>query len=112
MCGLQGKRHQQNLARRAAREEQLGLAAKPQTAAAALASGAAATIKIGRPGYKVTKARDPVTGQRSLVFEVDYPEAEEGTQPRHRFMSAYEQRVEAPVRHRKTSQPHMRTKKH
>ena len=27
---------------------------------------------------------------------MDYPEAEEGVQPRHRFMSAYEQRVEAP----------------
>jgi len=27
---------------------------------------------------------------------VDYPEAEEDVQPRHRFMSAYEQRVEAP----------------
>mmetsp|Transcript_15980 Transcript_15980/g.37240 ORF Transcript_15980/g.37240 Transcript_15980/m.37240 type:complete len:190 (+) Transcript_15980:503-1072(+) len=91
----QGKRHQQNLARRAAREEQLGLAAKPNTAKAALAAGRS-SIKIGRPGYKVTKSRDAATKQRSLLFEVDYPEAEEGVQPRHRFMSAYEQRVEAP----------------
>lgn len=53
-------------------------------------------IKIGRPGYKVTKARDLTTNQRSLLFEVDYPEAEDGAQPRHRFMSAYEQKVEAP----------------
>jgi splicing factor 3A subunit 2 len=95
LAHTQGKRHQQNLARRAAREEQMGLAAKPQTGAAALASGKA-TIKIGRPGYKVTKSRDPASGQRTLMFEVDYPEAEEGTQPRHRFMSSYEQRVEAP----------------
>ena len=27
--------------------------------------------------------------------QVDYPEIEEGTKPRHRFMSAYEQRKEA-----------------
>jgi splicing factor 3A subunit 2 len=27
---------------------------------------------------------------------VDYPEAEENCQPRHRFMSSYEQKVEAP----------------
>jgi splicing factor 3A subunit 2 len=27
---------------------------------------------------------------------VDYPEAEDGIQPRHRFMSAYEQKIEAP----------------
>lgn len=53
-------------------------------------------IKIGRPGYKVTKARDLTSNQRSLLFEVDYPEAEDGSQPRHRFMSAYEQKVEAP----------------
>ena len=53
-------------------------------------------IKIGRPGYKVTKARDLTSNQRSLLFEVDYPEAEDGAQPRHRFMSAYEQKVEAP----------------
>lgn len=53
-------------------------------------------IKIGRPGYKVTKARDLTSNQRSLLFEVDYPEAEDGAQPRHRFMSAYEQKIEAP----------------
>lgn len=74
---------------------QLGMTAKPQTGAAALMSGKS-TIKIGRPGYKVTKTRDPVTQQRSLLFEVDYPEAEQGVQPRHRFMSSYEQRVETP----------------
>ncbi len=42
------------------------------------------------------KQRDPMTGQRSLLFEVEYPEIEEGLQPRHRFMNAFEQRVETP----------------
>lgn len=28
-------------------------------------------------------------------LQIDYPEIEEGTKPRHRFMSAYEQRKEA-----------------
>lgn len=54
------------------------------------------SIKIGRPGYKVVKQRDPTTGQRSLLFEISYPEIEKGYQPRHRFMSAFEQRVERP----------------
>jgi splicing factor 3A subunit 2 len=45
---------------------------------------------------QVTKSRDLITRQRSLTFEVDYPETESGMQPRHRFMSAYEQKVEAP----------------
>jgi len=41
---------------------------------------------------------DIVAISRSLIFQVDYPEIEEGLQPRHRFMSAYEQKVEAPDR--------------
>ena len=67
----------------------------------------------------MTKQRDPETNQRSLIFQVccsatahhwklsvvrycsqnwlqvDYPEIEDGLQPRHRFMSAYEQKIEA-----------------
>jgi splicing factor 3A subunit 2 len=50
-------------------------------------------VKIGRPGYRVTKQRDPENGQQSLLYEVDYPEIAEGVVPRHRFMSAYEQKV-------------------
>ncbi len=42
----------------------------------------------------MTKSRDLRTMQRALTFEVEYPEAEAGTQPRHRFMSAFEQKVE------------------
>ena len=44
----------------------------------------------------MTKSRDLLTKQRSLTFEVDYPEIEADCQPRHRFMSAYEQKVEVP----------------
>lgn len=42
-------------------------------------------IKIGRPGYKVTKSRELDSRQRSLLFEVDFPEAAADTQPRHRY---------------------------
>jgi splicing factor 3A subunit 2 len=45
---------------------------------------------------QVTKSRDLRTMQRALTFEVEYPQAEAGCQPRHRFMSAFEQKVEAP----------------
>lgn len=31
-------------------------------------------------------------------FQIDYPEIAEGIGPRHRFMSAYEQRIEPPDR--------------
>lgn len=46
----------------------------------------------------MTKSRDLITKQRSITFEIDYPEAESNNQPRHRFMSAYEQKVEPPDR--------------
>jgi hypothetical protein len=36
---------------------------------------------------KVTKSRAPLTLQRSLTFEVDYPEAEGDVQPRHRYVT-------------------------
>jgi len=52
------------------------------------------TAKIGRPGYKVTKQKDPETGQHSLLFQLYFPDISEGVQPRHRVMSAFEQRVE------------------
>lgn len=93
LAHTQGKRHQQNLARRALKEQRdnpmLPQANKDKIKPRK-------TIKIGRPGYRITKQMDPESEQRSLLFEVDYPEIEEGLQPRHRFMSAYEQRVEAP----------------
>lgn len=55
-------------------------------------------VKIGRPGYKVTKIRDPATRQSGLLFQISYPEIGEGIKPRHRFMSAYEQKIEVPNR--------------
>ena len=45
---------------------------------------------------RITKQKDPVTSQLSLLFLLKYPEIVEGLQPRHRFMSAYEQRREKP----------------
>ena len=91
LAHTQGKRHQENLARRAAKEakEQQYRPNEPTVVAARR------VMKIGRPGYKVTKARDLSTRQRSLIFEIDYPQAEEDVQPRHRFMSAFEQRVDS-----------------
>ena len=38
-----------------------------------------------RLDWQVTKSRDLITRQRSLTFELDYPENEEDMQPRHRW---------------------------
>jgi splicing factor 3A subunit 2 len=91
LAHTQGKRHQQNLAKRAAWEAQ----DKPTAPAPQKRAAVSKTVKIGRPGYRVTKQFASDTKQRSLLFQVEYPEIEEGSQPRHRFMSSFEQRKEA-----------------
>ncbi len=63
---LQGKRHQQNMAKRAAREA----AEKPAQPAPQRRAAVKKTVKIGRPGYRVTKQFDSDQDQRSLLFQV------------------------------------------
>lgn len=98
LAHTQGRRHQTNLAKREAS------IAKETPTPAMLAKQKQkqfpqkTTVKIGRPGYRVTKQRDPETDQLSLLFQIEFPEVEEGFLPRHRFMSAYEQRVDQPDR--------------
>jgi splicing factor 3A subunit 2 len=53
-------------------------------------------VKIGRPGYKITKIRDPFTLQQGMLYQLQYPEITQGVTPRVRFMSAFEQKVEEP----------------
>jgi len=93
LAHTQGKKHQNNLARRAAKEAK---EAPIQPAPEKTRVDIKKFVKIGRPGYRVTKQRDPDSGQQSLLFEIDYPEIADGIVPRHRFMSAYEQKIEPP----------------
>ncbi|RKO87062.1 hypothetical protein BDK51DRAFT_36365 [Blyttiomyces helicus] len=104
LAHTQGKKHQTNLARRAARDarDMTGAAVGGKVAVSAGATRVAprkVAVKIGRPGYKVTKVRDPATRQMGLLFQIQYPETADGVRPRHRFMSAYEQKVEPPSKH-------------
>lgn len=55
-------------------------------------------VKIGRPGYKIVKIRDPVTRRMGLLFTIALPEIKSGEKPRRRFMSAFEQKREVPNR--------------
>ncbi|KAI9700183.1 MAG: hypothetical protein M1820_006851 [Bogoriella megaspora] len=97
LAHTQGRKHQTNLARRAARDQKenrekegFGVGGIGQVAVKRN------TIKIGHPGYKITKTRDPLTRQLGLLFQLQFPEISEGIKPRVRFMSAYEQKVEEP----------------
>ncbi|GAV04412.1 hypothetical protein RvY_14693 [Ramazzottius varieornatus] len=93
LAHTQGKKHQANLARRAAMQAKDSLI---QPALEKARVDIKKFVKIGRPGYRVTKQKDPETAQQSLLFQVDYPEITDNTMPKHRFMSAFEQRHEAP----------------
>ncbi|EGG19442.1 U1-type zinc finger-containing protein [Cavenderia fasciculata] len=98
LAHTQGKKHQTNLARRAARDQKDNPNNHFNKSSSAMSHRPRIipkkTIKIGRPGYKIIKQRDPDTGQLSLLFQIDYPEIEQGLQPRHRFMSSFEQHVD------------------
>lgn len=103
LAHTQGKKHQANLARRAAmeakkqrREEDDDVMPLSRTSGPSQRSEP--RVRIGRPGYEVSKCRCPATNARCLTFELHYPELDDArnTQPRHRFMSAYEQRVDTP----------------
>ncbi len=104
LAHTQGKKHQTNLARRAAKEQAsvnpIGI--DPITGLPVNAANAIPIkrniIKIGRPGYKIQKIRDESTRQNGLFFQLSFPDIESGTQPRYRFMSAYEQKVDVPDR--------------
>eukprot|EP01063_Lacrimia_lanifica_P021356 TRINITY_DN28660_c0_g1_i1.p2 TRINITY_DN28660_c0_g1~~TRINITY_DN28660_c0_g1_i1.p2 ORF type:complete len:221 (+),score=110.00 TRINITY_DN28660_c0_g1_i1:80-664(+) len=91
MAHTQGKRHQSNLLRKqeAAKKDVVPMIAQKKVAIVK-------TVRIGLPGYKIRKSRDASTGQRILNFQVHYPEIKEGLAPKHRIMSAYEQKVEIP----------------
>ncbi|KAI6650977.1 Splicing factor 3A subunit 2-like [Oopsacas minuta] len=93
LAHTQGKKHQSNLSRRAAKEakknQTLPALEKPRVEIRKF-------VKIGRPGYKVTKQADPETTQQSLLFQIDYPGIVEGIRPKYRVMAAYEQHIEPP----------------
>ncbi len=91
LAHTQGKKHQGNLARRQAKEARDTVVVPQKT----IKIPKKKTLKIGRPGYKVIKQKDPDSGQKSLLFEVDYAEVEQNFVPKHRFMSCYEQKQEA-----------------
>ncbi|KAJ6627114.1 hypothetical protein B0H10DRAFT_1779950, partial [Mycena sp. CBHHK59/15] len=93
LAHTQGKKHQTNLARRAARDakdSQLMVAPTQSTVQRKI------FLKIGRPGYRVTKVRDRDTGKEGMMVQVHLPQIKPDVLPRRRFMSAWEQKREPP----------------
>lgn len=100
LAHTQGKKHQANLGRRAAREAKDSSLFQGQALAQAEAQRNAVPVKsfvrIGAPGYSVTKVRDPVTQQLGLLVQVHLPHIKKNVRPIYRIMSSYEQHVEQP----------------
>lgn len=93
MAHTQGKKHQTNLARRAARDlKETQLMIAPTQSNVQTKS----FLKIGRPGYRVTKVRDRDTGKEGMMVQVHLPQIKPDVIPRRRFMSAWEQKREPP----------------
>lgn len=102
LAHTQGKKHQTNLARRAAREQKEGKGRDVDPATGlpvgVVNQGRKNLVKIGRPGYKVMKIRDPVTRQEGLLFQLQFPDAAPDAEPKWQVMNAFTQRVEEPDR--------------
>ena len=97
LAHTQGRKHQTNLARRAAREQKEGRAQDVNMLGVNMGVQVRRNmVKIGRPGYNIKKTRDPLTRQHGLLFHLFYPEITPSVVPRVRFMSAFEQKVEDP----------------
>jgi hypothetical protein len=95
LAHTQGRKHQTNLARRAARDaKNTELMFAP--AASMSIVRRKAFLKIGRPAYRVTKIRDSDTGKEGMMVQVHLPHIKAGVLPKRRFMSVWEQRKERP----------------
>lgn len=98
----QGRKHQMNLARREMKERERNKTDINFNGSSANAAADSRNkvkknfLKIGRPGYKITKVRDPVSRQLGLFFQLEYPEIGLDIVPRYRFMSSFEQHVDLP----------------
>lgn len=91
----QGKKHQANLSRRAAKEAALN-PTNLQPNLPKMETQRPSMMKIGRPGYKAMKVRDPLTKYPGVLFQIHYPNLGSTAEPRYRIMSAFEQRIEQP----------------
>lgn len=99
LAHTQGKKHQAGLAKRAHMEKLMkgrNNDVGPCLPVSSTTTKSVSRVKIGRPGYEISKSRHHETNQRCLSFHLHFPEIDSNLQPRHRFMSAYEQRIDSP----------------
>lgn len=89
LAHTQAKKHQTNLARRNKKQgilDKESFPIKPKDLED--------SIKIGKPGYQITKIHNPETKQNSLLIKIEYPEIRDYISPKFRVLSSFEQNVE------------------
>ncbi|TIA88839.1 hypothetical protein E3P99_02352 [Wallemia hederae] len=103
LAHTQGKKHQTNLARRAAKESKENELNMSQAPGPEVVLPKKHFVKIGRPGYKITKVKQTLPSEdgqtktrMGLLFHVHLPQIKDNEKPRRRLMSAFEQRREMP----------------
>jgi splicing factor 3A subunit 2 len=96
-----GRKHQTNLARRGIAEQNSRINDLNTALLTNLYRPAVEVkknfFKIGRPGFKVTKIRDTagLRDQRGVLIQIQLPQISRDIKPRYRFMSTWEQKVQA-----------------
>ena len=91
----QGKKHQANLSRRAAKEAAFsGAVLGTSPAATKLELPKKRFIKIGRPGYQLSKRLDSKNNRMGFLLQIQYPQIAMGIEPLYRVMSSFEQKAE------------------
>jgi splicing factor 3A subunit 2 len=106
LAHTQGKKHQQNLRKREAkeqhekqmRENSVAVRADSLAGKSYASQTSHSSVKIGRPGYRVTKQLDRGSLQRALLFQIEYPQIDASERPHYRLMSPFEQHIEKPDR--------------
>lgn len=103
LCHTQGKKHQANLARRAYKEAAMSAGSSTSVSAPVSISKklSSSIARIGRPGYRLIKIKNPLDSTLGSIIQIHYPHILQDsstifTKPIYRFMSSYEQRMEAP----------------
>lgn len=96
LAHTQGKKHQTNLGRRAAKlaKDVPGIGGVLGSSSFVKPTTKVKKVTIGLPEHYVFKIRHPNTKQLGLLFVLKYPKIKEGKQPRIRFMSSVEQHIE------------------
>lgn len=87
----QGKKHQNELLKRQNSEN---TRAKAQPAPGISVVVPKVFVKIGKPGYKLTKIHDRDSQKLGLLINVKYPHISPNVKPLYRLMGSFEQKVE------------------